>query len=91
LVREAERAMPRYFFHVRDGGNLIKDEEGVELRSLDEVHREAWEGVRASGRRSGFKGSDDRAYEVTDRTGGVILIYPFERAFLEERPTSRGQ
>ena len=38
--------MPRYFFHVRDGDELILDHEGLELPDLEEcsTNAEVWSG-----------------------------------------------
>ncbi len=33
--------MARYYFHIRDGNNLIRDEEGTELPSLEAARAEA--------------------------------------------------
>ena len=33
--------MPRYFFHIRDDDNLIRDEEGTELPDLSAARKEA--------------------------------------------------
>ena len=36
-----ELPMARYYFHIRDGNNLIRDEEGIELPSLEAARAEA--------------------------------------------------
>ena len=33
--------MPRYYFDMRDGGGLFRDEEGVELVTMKAVQQEA--------------------------------------------------
>ena len=35
--------MPRYHFHIRENGRLIKDEEGQEFRDREAVRKEAVE------------------------------------------------
>ncbi|HEX3674652.1 MAG TPA: hypothetical protein VHU87_10295 [Rhizomicrobium sp.] len=41
-----EEDMPRYYFHIREGGNLVEDEEGAEVPDLEAAKSEA----RASAR-----------------------------------------
>lgn len=36
----------RYFFHIRDGVGLIRDEEGMELPDIAAAHREALASAR---------------------------------------------
>jgi hypothetical protein len=36
-----EKQLPRYFFHIRDDDNLIRDEEGTELPDLSAARKEA--------------------------------------------------
>ena len=38
--------MQRYFFHLRDGGELIPDETGMDLAGLEEARREAVQSAR---------------------------------------------
>lgn len=38
--------MALFFFHVRDGDKLIRDEEGIDLDSLEDAMREAEAGAR---------------------------------------------
>jgi hypothetical protein len=33
--------MPRYYFHIRDGEEFVKDEEGIELEDIAEAQMEA--------------------------------------------------
>ena len=33
--------MPRFYFHIRDSGGLIRDDNGAEFDSLSEAHHEA--------------------------------------------------
>jgi hypothetical protein len=38
--------VPRYYFHIRDGKELIRDEEGTELVDPDAAHAEALASAR---------------------------------------------
>jgi hypothetical protein len=71
--------MPIYFFHVRDRGELIADQEGLELPDLhgaiEECRRlvrevldeEQWRGERTA----------SRTFEIVDELGRVVLTIPF--------------
>jgi hypothetical protein len=70
--------MPLFYFHMREGGNLIKDEEG---RLFEDVETAAGE-ARASAKdwaiqliRSG-QTIDGQAIEMTDENGVVRLALP---------------
>jgi hypothetical protein len=66
--------MPRYFFHIRDGDHVTRDDEGEELPDLKAVEREA----RLSARDilaeclAGHKQPNDRKIEVTNDIGVVV-------------------
>lgn len=70
--------MPRYFFHVRDGAEIL-DHEGVALAGIAEARSQAvvaagemlkeWEGEF-------WKGEDWRMW-VTDETGGALFALRF--------------
>ena len=75
--------MPRYYFQIRDGNNLIRDEEGIELPSLEAARAEAIlvtrEAVRLAtlrGERIGMHG----VFEITDQSGQTVLTVNFETA-----------
>jgi hypothetical protein len=38
--------MPRYYFHVENGQEIIRDEEGIDLSDLDAVREEATTAAR---------------------------------------------
>jgi hypothetical protein len=66
--------MPRYYFHVREGSTLNRDEEGQDLPNAEAARREA---VSASREILGDKllhgGSlDHRTIEIADETGHVV-------------------
>ena len=66
--------MPRYFFHVREGSTLTRDEEGQELPDAEAARHEA---ISASREMLGEKllhgGSlNHRTIEIADQTGHVV-------------------
>jgi hypothetical protein len=76
--------MPRYFFHVRDGDEvLLDDEEGEEHANLDEVRKAATEGARdmlGEAALSGKAASLRQRIEVADETGKTVLTVPVGHA-----------
>src|SRR3954468_20419394 len=65
--------MPRYFFHVRQGTVLSRDEEGQELPDAEAARREAVNSTREIlGEKLLHGGSlDHRTIEIADETGRV--------------------
>ena len=68
--------MPRYFFHVREGGDISRDREGQELPDADAARREAISaGREILGEKLLHGGSlNGRAIEIADETGHVIEV-----------------
>jgi hypothetical protein len=65
--------VPRYFFDIRDGDELIADEEGLELPDLDAAFREAaYSLAEISSKKSRVVGSGI-AVVVRDASGNVML------------------
>jgi hypothetical protein len=66
--------MPRYFFDCRDCPELIRDQEGIELRDLNEVRNEATRGL-ADLSKDVIPGSERRelAIEVRDAHNHPLL------------------
>jgi hypothetical protein len=66
--------MPRYFFHIRDGWEVVPDEEGIEFsdRCLAEV--EGYDSARDLAFAAETEGRSLAAYsvEVTNEAGTVI-------------------
>ncbi len=83
--------MPRYFFNIRIGDELISDTKGAELRDPDH----AWEVARAMildilRDQRGQPNLLAAALEVTDEAGEGVLELPFSEALIpspEEPPT----
>jgi hypothetical protein len=71
--------MPRYFFHVRDGSELIPDPEGVDLPNLDSAADEWRRVVREVLNEDAFRGEllAGRQIEITDALGRLVLLIPF--------------
>lgn len=68
--------MPRYFFHVREGAELSRDQEGQELPNAEAARREA---IAANREILGDKllhgGSlNHRSIEIADETGHVVDV-----------------
>jgi len=74
--------MPRYFFHIKDEVETIRDEEGIEFHNLDAVRGEAIESARErmSGEVREGHGADGRTFVVTDEQGHTVLTFPFKDA-----------
>ena len=83
--------MARYFFHVRDGDALIRDdEEGEELLNRKAVRLAAIVGARellSDAVRCGKAGSLRQQIEVVDDSGRTVLIMPVGHATGTESQT----
>jgi hypothetical protein len=71
--------MPKYFFHVRDHGELVRDPDGLDLPALDAVAEECRNMVREVLGEEEWRDelTADRAFEIVDELGRVVLIVPF--------------
>jgi hypothetical protein len=86
------KTMPRYFFNIRIGEDLIPDPDGEELRDPDH----AWAVARAMIRQLLAEQSEQpnllsARLEVTDQAGEVVLEFPFAEAIMtpeDEPPTT---
>ena len=80
--------MPRYFFHIRDGNDLTKDSEGLDLPDLDAARAQALErACRIWSERPPEPGRNNQTFEVTDEAGAVVLTVDFAEAFAERAVT----
>jgi hypothetical protein len=68
--------MPRFFFHVRDGDDLSRDEEGQEFPDVEAARREAVSSNREMlSERILHGGSiNHRQIEIADETGHVVEV-----------------
>jgi hypothetical protein len=76
--------MPRYFFHIRSGDDLIRDLEGVELESPVQAQEEAEAAAREILSMKVLKGevvNGDR-FEVLDNEGAMVLSVEFRDLLL---------
>ena len=78
--------MARYFFHIKDGADLIQDPEGSELATMEDARsqalksaRELWADAIKSGRSLGAD-----AVVIADEQGGLTFV-PMTEA-LPKRP-----
>ena len=72
--------MPRYYFHIKNGFEIIEDSEGIELTSVMIAKAEAEEAAReilASKVRSG-EIIDGHEFEIRDAWGNRLLHVPFK-------------
>ena len=66
--------MTRYYFHIRDGWNLIPDDEGIECPTWGAAWAEAYasaDDLAAAALRDGLNFSTG-AIEIADQTGNVL-------------------
>ncbi|CAO4153172.1 DUF6894 family protein [Methylorubrum extorquens] len=72
--------MPRYYFHIRYGDQVIEDWDGSELPDLAAALQEAKEGARAVLSEKVLKGevADGQRFEIADETGTVLATLPLK-------------
>jgi hypothetical protein len=72
--------MPRFFFNLATPGQLVVDDEGVELPGLDAARKEAAECAREVIAEALKEGGDvaGYAFNVTDDHGEQVMIYEFK-------------
>ena len=76
--------MPKFFFHTRIGGDVVRDSDGLMLRDADQ----AWEVARSTIREL-LRGEGQPRHllsaslEVTDCDGRVVLEFPFSEALFD--------
>lgn len=77
--------MPRYFFHIHDGLELL-DEEGIELANAPAARAAALAGARGMMSEQVQRGrlSLHHRIEVEDEEGGCVLTLPFREAVVIE-------
>ena len=68
--------MPRYFFHIREGGDISRDTEGQDLPDAEAARREA---INANREILGEKllhggALNNRQIEIADETGHVVDV-----------------
>lgn len=78
--------MPKYYFHVRDGAEISRDEEGQILQNLEEARREAFNSAREMmSERLLHGGSPARKQiEIADETGHVVDVISVREAVVKD-------
>ena len=77
----------RYYFHIKDSAELVKDQEGTELPTPDAARRQALKSareLRANAIRSGKNLGAD-AVIIADEYGGTLTFVPMNEV-LPKRP-----
>ncbi|HEY8254327.1 MAG TPA: hypothetical protein VIG39_06775 [Rhizomicrobium sp.] len=75
-INNGTKAMPRYFFHVREGSVLHRDMEGQELPDAEAARREAISSSREMLSEKLLHGGslNNRNIEIADETGCVVDV-----------------
>ena len=80
--------MPRYYFHVRQGHELKKDREGMDLPDLQAARAKALKLACQRWRDAPPDAAhNDQTFEISDEAGGTVLTVPFSEAFAERAVT----
>ena len=74
--------MPLYYFHLRNGEDILLDEDGRELLSMREIEVAALQEARAIISHDALQGRIDLAYhiDVQDRSGETLHSLRFRDA-----------
>lgn len=74
--------MPRFFFNIRNGDELIADPDGTDLPDLDAAVEEALNDARELLSEIVKLGNlvDGQAFEIADETGKVVRTVSFKDA-----------
>jgi hypothetical protein len=75
--------MARYYFHVRDGGNTIEDQDGIELSGLEAAASQCRRIIEEVLGEDAFReevGVSDRQFEIVDALGRPVLTVPFRES-----------
>ena len=75
--------MARYFFHLRDGSDILLDPEGIELADIEAVRKKALEAARDTLSHDMKDGLLNLKYriEVENAEGSVVYSLPLSEAF----------
>jgi len=74
--------MKRFFFHIRDGKTLLKDDEGTELPDMKAAHEYAVIAARELIAALVLNGDiiDGQVFEITDDSGAIKEFLPMKSA-----------
>jgi hypothetical protein len=78
--QQQEHLMPRFYFHIRNHEDLVRDLEGVEMPNARAALDEAQEAAREILAEKVRKGEivDGNEFEVHDELGGKLFTLPFK-------------
>jgi hypothetical protein len=71
--------MPRFYLHIKDGGRIIPDPDGIELPTVEAARREAIasaQEILAEKLKAGDV-VDGQEFDICDEAGNVIERVPF--------------
>ena len=76
--------MPRYFFHIRDGWDLVPDEEGMHFANLTCAEVEGYASARDLAVAALYEGraTGAQAVEITDEDGEVLSRIKVQTRYL---------
>ena len=79
-------AMPRYFFHVREGSELNRDTEGQDFADVEAARREAINSIREIVGEKLLHGGalNHRCIEIADETGHVVDVVNSREVLLKD-------
>ncbi|MEH6692865.1 MAG: hypothetical protein V7774_16885 [Pseudorhizobium pelagicum] len=71
--------MARYYFHIREGGVLERDNEGADFACHEDAQQEAMSSAREMVAEAVLRDEiiDGRAFEITEEDGTIIATVPF--------------
>jgi hypothetical protein len=74
--------MPRFYFHIIQGGERIEDTEGSDLPNLAAARIEAIDSAREIAAHHARQGHypDGQVFEISDDEGKIVLKMPFTEA-----------
>ena len=67
--------MARYFFHLRDGEDILLDPEGIELADIEAVQKKALESARDTLSHDMKDGVLDLKYRIDVEDAGGTVVY----------------
>jgi hypothetical protein len=70
--------MPRYFFHIRNGGDLIEDSDGLELTDPATARDECSKAMKEILLENEWQAlMGECQFEIVDELGRTIAVLPF--------------
>ena len=77
--------MPRYYFHIRNGGNLTVDEEGRNFPDISAARKEIMAGVREMIAENLRLGATiyGQQFEIVDESGAIVDVVELKDVILD--------